>query len=139
METDYEMQKAEAISRLKKLGVSDTIIQDFDENGHLYMAIPPSGKLNLLKSETYDQLHNFEKEKNIVFYVAIRSISAIGITDAYLCVSQFKDDWAMESEGIEDENKGVLAYVFNQNDPHNSEFGFVWIHKIPNGGIIQIG
>lgn len=118
----FEKQKAEAISRLKQLGISAKVIQDYEENGQLYMAIPPSGDLTPLKPEGLEALHRFEEKNHVVLYFAIRSAFPIA-SDAYLCVGPFEEDWETERAGITKHGEGVLAYVFNPADRTSRNLG----------------
>jgi len=138
MSVGYTAQRAEAISRLKLLGVSEEIIRAYEENRQIYMAVPPLGEARPLISGAYDELHKFEKEKHFVLYFAIRTAIPF-VRDSYLCVGPYEEDWETERAGLKNHAEGVLAYVFSPANPHLSGFNFIWICAAPDGGILQTG
>lgn len=143
-----ERQKAEAVERMKRLGILEQAIKEFEEEGKLKLSeigvTISRGFLRLascqywLTKEEQKMVDEFEKEHNGLVYHVIRGNTNIGLLYNLLFVSEHAEEWPMD---IEDIGQGqALAYVINMDMPDCSEFGTIGIVKEPlssGGGLIR--
>ncbi len=128
-----ERQKAEAVKRMKKLGIMEQLIKEFEEEGKLNLS-ENGGLLYWLNEEEQKMVDDFEKEHNGLVYHVVKTRFEFGMTYALLYVSEYVDEWAMD---VEDLGEGqTLAYVVNVDAPDCSEFGTIGI-KPSIGGIAR--
>lgn len=125
MNISREDKKAEAIARMKALGLfSDTVAQ-FEKQNLVSISEPPLGAFFWLEGEDLERVKKFEEEYNALVYVAIRSYTIIGKMDAFLYVSDHAEEWDAEREDLK--NSETIAYVFNHDMPDCSELGYIGI------------
>lgn len=136
MSTKNERMKQEAVNRLKKLGVMNTVIEDF-ENGILNVSeqglIP--GALYHLNDSEKEMVRKIEEEYDGLVYHCIRCNTNFGRLFNMLWVSKYEEEWEYENTNIEESI--VFAYVENLSDSICSEFGSIMVAGI-NGGLIRI-
>ena len=134
MNVSMEIKKAEAIKRMKDLGVFAQTIQQFKTDNLVSYSEPPMGANYWLDDEQKAIVDAFEKEYNALVYFVIRSYTQFGKLDSFLYVSDYEDEWEMENEDIKD---GIsMAYVHNYDVPDFSEFGSIGVQE-RFGGLIR--
>lgn len=128
-----ERQKVAAIERMKKLGIMEQPIKEFEESGKLNLS-ESGGILYWLNEDEQKMVDDFEKENNGLVYHVIKSRTNIGLMYSLLYVSEYEEEWKMD---MEDLGTGqALAYVVNKDMPDCSEFGTIGIES-SIGGLIR--
>lgn len=128
-----ERQKQVAIERMKKLGIMEQPIKEFEEDGKVNLS-DNGGLLYWLNDEEQKMVDDFEEENNGLVYHVIKSRTTIGLMYALLYVSEYEEEWEMD---MEDLGTGqALAYVVNKDMPDCSEFGTIGIEP-SIGGLIR--
>lgn len=128
-----EKQKAQAIERMKKLGIMEQPVKEFEEEGKLNLS-ENGGLLYYLNEDEQKMVDDFEKENNGLVYHVIKSRTTIGLMYALLYVSEYLEEWKMDMENLGEGQ--TLAYVVNMDMPDCSEFGTIGI-KPSVGGLIR--
>lgn len=133
MEELRAKQKAQAIERMKKLGIMEQPVKEFEEEGKLNLS-ENGGLLYYLNEDEQKMVDDFEKENNGLVYHVIKSRTTIGLMYALLYVSEYLEEWKMDMEDLGEGQ--ALAYVVNMDMPDCSEFGTIGI-KPSVGGLIR--
>ena len=126
-------QKAQAVERMKKLGIMEQPVKEFEEEGKLNLS-ENGGLLYYLNEDEQKMVDDFEKENNGLVYHVIKSRTTIGLMYALLYVSEYLEEWKMDMEDLGEGQ--ALAYVVNMDMPDCSEFGTIGI-KPSVGGLIR--
>lgn len=135
MNISIERKKAEAIVRMKMLGIIPDAIRQFEQKGLVNRSEPPFGALFWVEGEDLERLHDFEKEHNVLVYAVIRSYYDIGRMDSYLFVSDYEEEWERDREELQ--NGSALAYVNNLDYDECSEFGGIGVKRSPAAGLLR--
>ena len=133
MEELRTKQKAQAVERMKKLGIMEQPVKEFEDEGKLNLS-ENGGLLYYLNEDEQKMVDDFEKENNGLVYHVIKSRTTIGPMYALLYVSEYLEEWKMDMEDLEEGQ--ALAYVVNMDMPDCSEFGTIGI-KPSVGGLIR--
>ncbi len=136
MNISTEQKKAEAIERMRLLGIFPQTIQQF-EQGYVSISEPPMGAFYWAEGEDLSRVREFERKHNALVYVIVRSYMTAGKMDSFLYVSDCPDEWQADRDGIVSDGE-ALAYVYNHDDPELSEIGFIGIEKTPAAGLRRI-
>ena len=128
-----EEKKAEAIERMRMLGIFPQTISQFKEDGHVSISMDPWGAFYWADGEDLEHIREFEAEYDALVYVAIRSYMFIGCVDSYLFVSKYKEEWPKDRDDIR--AKRALAYVYNHDAPECSEIGYIGIEPTIAAGL----
>lgn len=131
-----ERQKAEALARMKLLGIFPEAIKQFYRDGKVSISEPPFGALYWAEGWDLDRIEQFEEDQNALVYLIIRSYTAYGKMDSYLYVSHNEDEWESDREDLR--NQLPVAYTLNLDDPQLSELGYISIEKTVAGGLVRI-
>ena len=125
-----EQQRQEAIKRMKKLGIMEQPIKDFEEQGKVNLSEGP-GLLYWLNDEEQEMVRKFEEESNGLVYHVIKTQMNFGLMYSFLYVSEHIEEWQMDMEDLGDNQ--TLAYVVNTAMPDCSEFGTIGIEPSIGG------
>lgn len=131
-----ERQKAEALARMKLLGIFPEAIKQFYQDGKVSISEPPFGALYWAEGWDLDRIEQFEEDQNALVYLIIRSYTAYGKMDSYLYVSHNEDEWESDREDLR--NRLPVAYTLNLGDPQLSELGYISIEKTVADGLVRI-
>lgn len=115
---DNANKKAEAIARMKQMGIFIDIIKRFAEKGTIFQS-EPSGTYSALDNRQLERVWRFEREHNALVYFVIGN----GKMENYLYVSNHPDEW--ERDRVDIDKKQTLAFVNNLSDSDCSEFGYI--------------
>ena len=136
MNINKEEKKAEAIVRMKTLGIFPETIQQFETDDKVSISEPPFGAFYWLEGENLDRIRQFEEKYNALVYMIIRSYTDIGMMDSFLFVSDYKEEWDIDRDDI---GVGrICAYVYNHDAPDCSEIGCIGIEQTPAAGLRRI-
>lgn len=130
-------KKAEAVRRMREVGIASVIIDDFEKNGNVQLFETPLGAGYWLNDEEKKIVEKFEREHDGLVYSGTRN-RMVCDGDIYdvmtlLYVSDHKDEW--------DDDRNDLccgfpfAYVYNKTCPVFSEIGCVGIRRTVAGGL----
>lgn len=134
MNISIEEKKAEAIRRMKMLGIFPETIKQF-EAGYVSRSEPPFGAYYWVEGEELEALRKFEEEYDCLVYTVVRSYTSIGMMDSYLFVSDCKDDWDPDREDFEEGY--AFSYTVNYDAPDCSEFGTIGIKLSVAAGLLR--
>ena len=133
-----EEKKAEALRRMKKLGIFENTIDDFENDDKISISEDPVGAYYYVDSTMQKVIQDFEMEYNALVYTGIKSITTIGTMFSFLFVSDYPKEWDTEISSYENPNDLCLAYVYNADDPDCSEIGDIGIRKTLAAGLRRI-
>ena len=135
MRISIEEKKAEAIERMKALGIFPQTIQQFKNEDCISISEPPFGAFYWAEGEDLERIRQFEAENDALVYVVIRSYTTIGKLDSYLFVSDYAEEWEVDRKNIREVGDGLLAYVYNHDAPECSEMGYIGIAPTDAAGL----
>lgn len=134
MNVSREIKKAEAIKRMKAMGLFPDAIKQFKNADIVMVSEPPLGGLYWLNDEEKEMVRKFEQEYNALVYLVVRSFTNIGKIDNIFYVSDHQDEWFMDDADIDEHY--ACVYVINHDMPDCNEFGSIaW--KSIGGGILR--
>lgn len=136
MNASREEKMAEAVTRMKMLGVFPETIRQFREDGKVSISEPPLGAFFWMEGEDLDRVIDFEEKYNALVYVAIRSYTTVGKMDCFLFVSDYPEEWSVDREDIEQGQ--TLAYCFNYDMPDCSEIGAIGVAPTRAAGLRRV-
>lgn len=135
MKISREEKKIEALGRMKRLGVFPETIKQFEQEDHVSISEPPVGAFFWVEGEELNEMKQWEQEHIHLVYCIVRAYTSIGKMDAYLYVSDHKDEWADDREMLR--NNETIAYVINRDMPDCSEFGSIGIRRTIAAGLAR--
>lgn len=135
MRISIEEKKAEAIERMKALGIFPQTIKQFKDESYISISEPPLGAFYWAEGEDLERIRQFEAENDALVYVVIRSYTTIGKLDSYLFVSDYAEEWEVDRKNIREVGDGLLAYVYNHDAPECSEMGYIGIAPTDAAGL----
>lgn len=141
MSATIEEKKAEAVKRMRRLGIFKPTIKDFEKNGLVCVSEPPYGAFYYIEDEDRQRIDEFEKKYNGLVYMVVRSYLRDGdgpvfTMDNMLYVSDYPEEWDMDNELLDDGI--VLAYVYNSAEPFFSESGDIRVQRTVAGGLVRV-
>lgn len=98
MKISREEKKIEAIKRMKKWGIFDQAIEQFEKEDLVSISEPPFGALFWAEGEEFEAMKRFEQEHDALVYCIVRAYTDFGKMDAYLYVSDYNEEWDMDYE-----------------------------------------
>ena len=126
-------QKEQAIERMKKLGIMEQPIKEFEDEDILNLS-EVAGYLYWLDDDEKEMVKKFEEENNALVYHIIKTNTNIGMLYNLLYVSEYVEEWDMDMDDLSE--RQALAYVLNKTMPDCSEFGTIGIQLV-NGGLMR--
>lgn len=133
MRVSKEKKKAEAISRMKKIGIFPETIRQFKKDDLVSISEPPFGAFFWAEGEDLETLRAWEEKHNALVYVVIRSYTEVGVLDSYLYVSDFEEEWDDARDDLT--HNESLAYVYNKDEPLFSEHGYIGFERTIAAGL----
>ena len=134
MNVSREAKKAEAIHRMKCMGIIKDAIDQFEKDDIVMVSEPPIGGLYWLNNAEKLMVEEFEKESNALVYLIVRSFTNLGQMDNFFYVSDYKEEWEIDRNDIAE--NFACVFVKNYDMPECSEFGTI-AYKSINGGILR--
>lgn len=136
MKIAREIKKAEAIDRLRRIGIIEDAIIQFKENDTVMVSENPFGFLYWLNDEQKKLVKDFEEEYNALVYLANLVNTEFGLLLSLFYVSDYEEEWEMDNADLADGY--ACIYCINNDCPEYSEFGSIAFKEV-NGGIKRIG
>lgn len=130
-----EEMKAEAVERLKLLGLGPEIIREFEKTGEIYSCVGYDGHPVPTDPILKEQIKKLEKENEFMVFLNIHSEMLYCSMDSLLIVSKYREDWEPELTDIEEGY--AMTYTVNQTYPECSEMGSIGFRHTKSGGIIR--
>lgn len=130
-----EAKKAEALSRMKELGIYSQTIRQFAELNKISISEPPFGAFFWIEGEDLERVREFEHKYNVLVFVAIRSFTIDGIMDSYLFVSDYPEEWPYDRRLLKEGE--ATAYVYSHDAPYCSEVGSIGIMQTIAAGLCR--
>lgn len=134
MNISIEEKKAEAIRRMKMLGIFPETIKQF-EAGYVSRSEPPFGAYYWVEGEELEALRKFEEEHDCLVYTVVRSYTSIGMMDSYLFVGDDVEEWELDRDDLKEGY--AFSYTVNHNAPDCSEFGTIGIKLSVAAGLVR--
>ena len=115
---DKAKKTKEAVRRMKALGLFSEAIRVFESEGKVLMSEPPIGAVYTPDDELINIISAFEKEYDALVYHVVRSFTEIGVLDTFLYVSDYQEEWELETPNFDKEHNCffVSCYVENEDD-----------------------
>lgn len=140
MNVSREIKKAEAINRMKELGLFAPCINVFKRD-EVQLSEPTGGLYEFSSDkELTAKVQEFEKKNNALVYHVIHTPMRLDgeVMDMYnfLYVSDYQEEWEVDNTDIREGY--VFAYVWNKTIDYFSEFGSIAV-KGMFGGLVRIG
>ena len=135
MNISKEKKIIEAVTRMRILEIYPETIEQFKREGLVSISEPPVGAFFWVEGEEFKEMKQWEQEHNALVYCIVRAYTSIGKMDAYLYVSDHKDEWADDREMLR--NNETIAYVINRDMPDCSEFGSIGIRRTIAAGLAR--
>ena len=140
MNVSKEIKKAEAINRMKELGLFVPCIKAFKRD-EVQLSEPTGGLYEFSSDkELTAKVQEFEQENNALVYHVIHTPAMIDgeAMEMYnfLYVSDYQEEWEMDQNDIKEGY--ALVYVWNKTIDYFSEFGSIAV-KEKFGGLVRIG
>lgn len=131
-EANIAEMTAEAVKRMKMLGLSEEIISDFQKNGRPSFAME-NGKLSPLETSEKQQIQKMADGEGDLVYAVIRNDSIYGgkIT-TYIMVNRHKCDWLLNRDLIAGPNF-VMAYTYDNDFPAQPTAWPTAFKRLPEG------
>ena len=133
MNIPVEIKREEAVKRMKAWGIFNQTIEQFRKENYVSESCPPLGACYWIEGEQLERVKSFEADNNALVYHVIHSYTNIGEMEAYLYVSDYKEEWEMDNEDIKQGQQFV--YVYDHDMPDCSEFGTIGIALTPAAGL----
>lgn len=133
MKISREEKKAEAIKRMKSMGIFPQTIEQFEKQDLVSVSEPPVGAFYWADEETKERIQKIEADCNGLIYLVIRSYTTIGMMDSFFYVSDHKNEWATDRQMLR--HHETVAYVYNHDAPECSEFGYIEFERTEAAGL----
>ncbi|MDD4815521.1 MAG: hypothetical protein PHQ62_00050 [Clostridia bacterium] len=121
-----ELQKNEAIERMKMLEIYPATIREF-ERDNIINKSEHGGILYWLDENEQEMVKKFEEKHNAVVYHVIHNYTGFGELYSLLYVSENETEWGYDRDDLR--HNVALVYVKNIEDDFCSEFGSIGIKK----------
>lgn len=140
----HEKAHEEAVKRMKKIGLFENIVEEFEADGTVNYSerVGQCGILYWLKNkpEWVKIVKEIEEEYDILVYHMTHEYTAFGECLSMLYVSSDETTWADDMYDLEQKEEDgsfyCYSYVYNLTDPVFSEFGD-GAFKTGAGGLIR--
>lgn len=119
-------KKAEAVARMKAMGIYNPIIRDF-QAGRVQYYEGPWGAGYWLTDAMKEAVEKFERGGKRLVWGIIRNFLEFGECWSMLYVSDHREEW--ESDRAELQSGYPMAYVYNATCPDFSELGAIGVKK----------
>lgn len=132
-----ENKKAEAIKRMKALGLFKPCIKVFENHDEVQLTEPNGGLYEFSDdAELNAKIKDFEAEYNALVYHVIHTYTQFGELYSFLFISDHEEEWEMDNEDVKDGY--AIAYVWNKSDDWCSEMGSIVVQE-RFGGLVRVG
>ena len=135
MSTLKERQKAEALKRMRLIGLREDYIRDFEQNDRVHISTEDGSHVDM-DEQCLNRIRRLERVICATVYLVVRTYRGGGVMDALFYVDDFEKGWATDRAFLK---AGYdISYVVNYRNPDNTEFMEILFHKTPSGDIIRV-
>lgn len=131
--------KAEALARMKAIGLYDASVEAFEQEDEVQVYEPPYGCAYGLEEDDEKSVNDFQAKHGALVWGVIRtffSLSGEELTgDSYLYVSDKKDLWEEERELLYKGTPTVFTIV--KEHPELNQIGSMKVYKSEGGTLLQ--
>lgn len=132
-----ENKKAEAIKRMKILGLFKPCIRTFEKYDEVQLTEPNGGLYEFSDNDELNaKIKEFEEEYNALVYHVIHTYTQFGELYNFLYVSDYEEEWEYDNEDVK--AGYAVAYVWNKTDEWMSEIGGIAVKEM-FGGLVRVG
>lgn len=132
-----ENKKAEAIKRMKILGLFKPCIRAFEKYDEVQLTEPNGGLYEFGDNEELNaKIKEFEEEYNALVYHVIHTYTQFGELYNFLYVSDYEEEWEYDNDDVQ--VGYAVAYVWNKSDDWMSEIGGIAVREL-FGGLVRVG
>ena len=136
MNVTREEKKAEALSRMKKIGYCGKAKEAFRRSNKIYINRTKLGAVDDLPPEMKKEVEEFEKEYNALVYMVIHAETIFGEMDSLIYVSDHPEEWELDNEDLK---YGIMmSYTINHDAPDCSEFGSIGFERGAGHGMVRV-
>lgn len=145
----HKEKKAEAVRRMKLLGIFPETIKQFERGDKISASEPPVGAYFWVEGDELERIRAWEQRTgNLVYSVIHAYCRDFGRVDSWLFVSDYKDEeWAADRAScerpvtLESGRKALclFTYCYNHGEPDYSEYGDALFQLAPGAGLVRIG
>ena len=135
MITMREKQKAEAVLRLKLMGIREDVRRKFEEDGTMMFC--NNEQFRPVDEEMAEEIRRFEQEHDATVFLAVRMFTMFGDLDALLFVGKYDEEWELEHDDLK--AGYAMSYCLNRDYPDCSEMGSIAFRITKDGAIVREG
>lgn len=129
-----EKQKNEAIKRMEKLNLHESVLREFKEENKLNIS-RAGGSLFWLNSKENKVVYDFEEESENLVYHVIYNRAEFGEMYTFFYVSKSEEEWSLDMEDLNDNIS--VTYVLNMTAKCLSEYGYISFRRMI-GGLVRV-
>ena len=130
-----EKQNAEAVSRLRQMGIREDVIGAFEKTGTVMLC--NNEQFRPADEEMAAEIRQFEREHDATVFLAVRMFTVIADLDALLFVGKYEEEWGSERNDLE--HGYAMSYSINRDYPECSEMGSIFFRVTKDGAIVREG
>lgn len=136
MKISRDDKKAEAVRRMKLLGIYPETIRQFEKQDLVSVSEPPLGAFFWERDDDFEHIKAFETKYGALVYMVVRTyFKELGKLDSYLFVGDYLEEWDYDRQGLK--SGAAFAYVRSEDYPWCSEFGSIGIELTIAAGLIR--
>lgn len=134
--TFQERQKAEAVERLRLMGVQEEYIRDFEQNDQVPIFVEDGITLKDLSPHNIDAIRYLQDNAGTKVYLVVRTtFGDLDVVDTLFIVHQFEDRWSEDKECVK---KGyAMSLTMSCRHGGFTEFGLTVFRRLPDGRIVR--
>lgn len=133
--TFEERQKAEAVERLRLMGVQEEYIRDFEQNDQVHIFVDGI-TLKDLSPHDIHAIHYLQDKARAKVYLIVRTtFGDLGVVDTLFIVHKFEDRWSEDKECVKKGNAMSLTMGYRHGG--FTEFGLTVFRRLPDGRIVR--
>lgn len=136
MKVSREEKKQEAVRRMLAFGIYNETIKQFEKDDFVSISEPPFGAFYWVEGKELEELRAWEKEHDALVYLVVRSYTEFGKMDAYLYVSDHREEWKSDMDSLKCGE--TIAFVVNRDAPDCSELGYIGVERTAAAGLKRI-
>ncbi len=124
-----EWQKTLAVACMRKLGICESYIRDFQASNSVYLFESFEGRRIQAGSDLAIKIEDLERERSVKVYAVTHEFTSFGECYSFLCVSKYKCEAESALQSLYDGSFYAYAYTLNKTCRHCSEFGYVIVER----------
>lgn len=136
MKISREKKKAEAINRMKMLGLFTPCIKNFEKYDEVQLSEMTGGLYEFSdNAELNAKIKEVEEEYDLLVYHVVHTYTNFGEMYNFLCVTDYEEEWPYDHASIKDGY--VFCWVWNKDIEEYSEFGSIVVKNL-FGGLVRV-